>query len=120
MTRKLSALVVIFTAVAAFAADTKPDLAAKCDAYMQARVKYSATKFSGAVLVAKEGKIVYENGFGLANREYDIPNTPRTRFRLASVSKQFTATGIMILDYEGKLKVEDPVSQHVEVPEAWG
>jgi CubicO group peptidase (beta-lactamase class C family) len=119
MTRRLSALAVIITAVPAIAADTKPDLAAKCDAYMKARAKYSATKFSGAVLVGKDGKIVYENGFGLANREYDVPNTPKTRFRLASVSKQFTATGIMILEHEGKLKVEDPISKYVEVPEAW-
>ena len=51
--------------------------------------------------------------------EYNIPNTPRTRFRLASVSKQFTATGIMFLEHEGKLKVEDPISKYVDVPEAW-
>ncbi len=119
MTRRLCALAVILIAAPVFGADAKSDLAAKCDAYMQARVKYSATKFSGAVLVAKDGKTIYENGFGLANREYDIPNTPRTRFRLASVSKQFAATGIMILEHEGKLKVDDPISKYVEVPEAW-
>ena len=90
------------TAVAV-AADRDKDLAAKCDAYMQARIKYG--KFSGSVLVARDGKIVYENGFGWADAEQDVPNTPRTKFRLASVSKQFAATGIMILENEGKLKV---------------
>jgi len=45
--------------------------------------------FSGAVLVAKDGEVIYSEGFGLANREWDIPNTIDTKFRLASVSKQF-------------------------------
>jgi CubicO group peptidase (beta-lactamase class C family) len=95
-----------------------PDAAAKCDEYMQARVKYS--KFSGSVLVAKDGKSLYERGFGLADAEQDIPNTPHTKFRLASVSKQFLAVGIMILENEGKLTVDDPISKYVpSVPEAW-
>jgi CubicO group peptidase (beta-lactamase class C family) len=120
MTSRLSAIVVVLIAVPAFPAErTSEDLAAKIDVYMQARVKYSATKFSGSILVAKDGNAVYEKGFGIANREYDIPNSPQTRFRLASVSKQFTATGIMILENEGKLKVDDPISKYVEVPEAW-
>lgn len=119
MTRRLSALFVAVMSAPGLAADAPNDLAAKCDAYMQARAKYSATKFSGSVLVAKDGQIVYEHGFGLANREYDVLNTPQTRFRLASVSKQFTAAGIMMLEHEGKLKVEDPISKYVEVPTAW-
>jgi CubicO group peptidase (beta-lactamase class C family) len=94
------------------------DIASKCDEYMQARTKYS--KFSGSVLMARDGKPLYEKGFGLANAEYDIPNTPQTKFRLASVSKQFAATAIMILEHEGKLKVDDPISKYVSsVPDAW-
>src|SRR5262249_29173412 len=77
MIRRLLALAVVPVAVPTFAAEREKDLAAKCDAYMQARVRYSATRFSGSVLVAKDGKTIYEKGFGFANREYDIANTPQ-------------------------------------------
>ncbi|MDC0252507.1 beta-lactamase family protein, partial [bacterium] len=53
--------------------------------------------FSGAVLVAHEGKVIFSEGFGLANREWNIPNTADTKFRLASVSKQFCTMVIMQL-----------------------
>jgi CubicO group peptidase (beta-lactamase class C family) len=103
------------------AEEKEADLAARCDAYMQARLAYKGTKFSGVVLAAKNGQAIYSKGFGLANREHDIPNTPQMRFRLASVSKQFTATGIMILEHEGKLRLDDSIAQYVNnIPEAWG
>ncbi|MCX7699710.1 MAG: beta-lactamase family protein [Gemmataceae bacterium] len=122
MTRVVAAWLLLLTVTAVRADDLKVDeLASRCDAYMKARMAYKATKFSGAVLAAKNGQAIYAQGFGFANREYDIPNTPKTRFRLASVSKQFTATGIMILEHEGKLKLDDPISKYVaNIPEAWG
>jgi CubicO group peptidase (beta-lactamase class C family) len=69
--------------------------------------------FNGAVLVAQEGKLIYKKGFGLANREWDIPNQSDTRFRLASVSKQFTALLILQLVAENKLDLEAPISQYL-------
>src|SRR5689334_18287578 len=75
---------------------TKDDpkaIAEKCSAYMDARMQIS--RFSGCLLVARNGEILFEHGYGLANVEHNAPNTPKTKFRLASVSKQFVATGIM-------------------------
>ena len=69
--------------------------------------------FSGAVLVADEGNVIYKQAFGLANREWDIPNTVDTKFRLASVSKQFCTMVIMQLFQEGKLKLTDKITDHL-------
>src|SRR5262249_55156094 len=86
-------------------------ISAKVDEYIQARMKLG--RFSGTVLIAKDGQALYAKGYGLANIEHDVPNTVKTKFRLASVSKQFVATGLMILEHEGKLKVEDPLKKHL-------
>lgn len=67
--------------------------------------------FSGAVLVADEGEVIYRGGFGLANREWNLPNTPDTKFRLASVSKQFCSLLVMQLVQEGKVSLDDPITK---------
>lgn len=69
--------------------------------------------FSGAVLVVEGGKVIYKAGFGKANHEWEIPNSPDTRFRLASVSKQFCSMLVMQLVQEGKLKLDDKISDHL-------
>lgn len=77
-------------------------------------------KFRGAVLVAREGEPLLRAGYGLASEELRTPNTPETKFRLGSITKQFTAMAILILQEQGKLKVADPVSKHLEnTPKAW-
>src|ERR1700722_929821 len=63
--------------------------------------------FSGTVLVAKGEQILLSKGYGSANLEWNIPNTPSTKFRLGSVTKQFTAASILLLEERGKLRVED-------------
>lgn len=70
-------------------------LSAKLDRYVQTYVDLEL--FSGAVLVAKEGEIVLCKGYGMANRELDVPNAIDTKFRIASMTKQFTAMAIMQL-----------------------
>jgi D-alanyl-D-alanine carboxypeptidase len=76
--------------------------------------------FSGAVLVAKDGKPIFRKAFGLADREWDIANTPETRFRLGSITKQFTATAILQLAEQGKLSLDDPISKYYPAaPAAW-
>ncbi len=71
-----------------------------------------------AIAVVQNGKIQYGNGFGLANLEYDIPITPSTIFHIASVSKQFTAYAILLLEKEGKLSLDDDVRKFIpEVPD---
>ena len=63
--------------------------AAKIDEVMTTANKYRL--FNGSVLVAENGKVIYKKGLGLANMEWNIPNTPDTKFRLGSITKQFTA-----------------------------
>src|ERR1051326_6288532 len=54
-------------------------------------------KFNASALVGDNGKVIYKKGFGLANMEWDIPNAPDTKFRLGSITKQFTATLVLRL-----------------------
>ena len=76
-------------------------------------------QFDGTVLVAKSGIIIFKKGYGLANREWDIPNEPNTKFRIGSITKQFTAMAIMILQEQGKIHVQDLISKFVpDCPEA--
>ena len=61
--------------------------------------------FSGTVLVARDGEPILRRGYGMANLEHDVPNTPETKFRLGSLTKQFTAAAVLILQEQGKLDV---------------
>src|SRR5262245_44464225 len=65
--------------------------------------------FNGVILVAKKSRIIVSRGYGMAAFEFCIPNSPRTRFRIASVSKPITATAVMLLVDERKLAVTDPI-----------
>jgi CubicO group peptidase (beta-lactamase class C family) len=68
----------------------------------------------GAVfLVAHNGKVIYEKGFGKANIESGVAMNPQNVFQLGSITKQFTAVAIMILQEQGKLSVKDPVSKYI-------
>ena len=79
------------------------------DQYMQAQT--TVRNFSGAVLVMKQNKVLLEKGYGLADREWNIPNTPETKFRIGSVTKQFTAACILQLIEAGKLSADDKLSK---------
>jgi CubicO group peptidase (beta-lactamase class C family) len=77
-------------------------------------------QFMGSVLVAQDGKILLDQGYGFANLEWQVSNTPTTKFRLGSITKQFTAASILLLEERGKLKVEDPVKKYLtDAPAAW-
>lgn len=67
----------------------------------------------GAVLVAEDGSVIYKKAFGLANMEWDIPNQTDSRFRIYSMSKQFTAMLIMQLVEKGKIKLEESISKYL-------
>jgi CubicO group peptidase (beta-lactamase class C family) len=76
--------------------------------------------FSGSVLVAQNDTILLSKGYGLADREQNIPNTPQTIFRIEHITRQFTSMGIMILQAQGKMDVTDLACQHLsECPEGW-
>jgi len=66
-----------------------------------------------SVAVARDGKIIWEKGFGLADREKNIPATEHTQYRLASISKQLTATGLMILVECGLIKLDSPINDYL-------
>jgi CubicO group peptidase (beta-lactamase class C family) len=66
--------------------------------------------FSGAALVAEDGKVIYSKGFGLANMEWNVPNAPDTKFRIGSLTKQFTACLILQLIQAGKLGLDTRIS----------
>ena len=69
--------------------------------------------FTGAVLVAEGSNVIYKEAFGMANQEWDIPNTTDTKFRLASVSKQFCAMVVMQLVQEGKVGLDDTICDYL-------
>jgi CubicO group peptidase (beta-lactamase class C family) len=77
-------------------------------------------RFGGTVLIVQGDRILLSEGFGSADIENNIPNTPRTRFRLGSVTKQFTAMAVLMLQSRGELSVEAPVCGYVyDCPEHW-
>ena len=95
------------------------DVRTRADEYFTHLAKLQ--RFSGTVLLAKDGQILLSKGYGMANHEWDIPNAPQTKFRLGSITKQFTAMAIMQLEERGLLKVDDPVTKYVpDYPKATG
>jgi CubicO group peptidase (beta-lactamase class C family) len=94
------------------------ELNTRVDEYLNALVKQD--RFSGAVLLARDGKVLLSKGYGMANFEDETPNTPQTKFRLGSITKQFTAMATLILQERGKLSVQDSVCKYVEnCPQSW-
>jgi CubicO group peptidase (beta-lactamase class C family) len=87
------------------------DHAAKIQELLTVAQKYR--QFNGTVLVAENGKVVYKGAYGAANMEWNIPNTADTRFRLGSITKQFTATVIMQLVEQGKIKLDAKLSDYL-------
>jgi CubicO group peptidase (beta-lactamase class C family) len=76
--------------------------------------------FSGSVLVARDEKVLFDRAYGMANWDLKVPNKSTTKFRLGSVTKQFTAAAILRLEEQGKLKIEDKVSSVIaEAPASW-
>jgi CubicO group peptidase (beta-lactamase class C family) len=91
------------------------DIAKKLDIYL---TRITPFGFSGALLVAKDGKIILNKGYGMAIRSENVPNTSETVFSTGSITKQFTAAGIMKLEMMGKLNTEDPIIKYFDdVPE---
>lgn len=74
---------------------------------------HDARLFNGSILVAHGDNVVYKNGFGNAHHDFDIPNSPDTRFRIGSITKQFTAAIILQLAEEGKLDLQGNVTDYV-------
>lgn len=95
-----------------------------CSGYVQAQTAaesidkymhycYEHDLFNGSVLVAESGTVIYQKGFGLADMEWKVRNAPDTKFRLGSITKQFTSMLIMQLVEQGKLDVQDTLTTHL-------
>lgn len=108
----LFAFVLLLAATVAARAD-------KVDDYVKAEMqKQHIPGLSLAVI--KDGKIIKVEGYGLANVELSVPARPETVYKIGSVSKQFIASGIMILIQEGKVSLDDKISKFLEgTPDAW-
>jgi CubicO group peptidase (beta-lactamase class C family) len=97
------------------------------DAATKARLEQIASSytennaFMGTVLVVEGDRVVLDKGYGMASLEWQVPNTTDAKFRLGSLTKQFTATLILLLQQDGKLSVNDSVSKYLtDAPGAWG
>ena len=112
---RLSKCLVLLAASAATASPARPvdppsALAAvkSCIAARAARDEYS-----GTILIAEKGKIIWQSGFGFADADRQVPITPSTRFNIASTGKMFTAVAIGQLAEAGRLSFDDPIGLHL-------
>jgi len=87
------------------------DKKARLSGIMQAYHNYNM--FDGAVLVAENGKIIYQDAFGLANREWNIPNNTDTKFMIGSVSKPLTAVLMLIQVQKGLINLDNPIEDYL-------
>jgi len=102
---------------ASAASQTSPDLT-RMEEVVQSYL--SEKKFMGCVLVVRGKNVLLNKGYGFANLEWDTPNSPSAKFRLGSITKQFTASSILLLVERGKLKVDDAVKKYMpDAPATW-
>ncbi|TJY35956.1 serine hydrolase domain-containing protein [Pontimicrobium aquaticum] len=100
---------IAFSTLSAFSQNTDKKLFNKIDSYLEASV---TNGFSGVVLVAKKGAVILSKGYGWADRENKIPNSPATVFNIGSITKQFTASAVLKLVEQGKIKTSDKISSY--------
>src|SRR6476659_10885701 len=85
-----------------------------------ARFYVDAHQFMGTVLVARGDDVIFSKAYGSANLEWNTPNTIDAKFRIGSITKQFTAAAILLLEERGKLKLDDPIKTYYpDAPAAW-
>ncbi|MDN3656841.1 serine hydrolase domain-containing protein [Ferruginibacter paludis] len=110
--KSITLLLFSFSATATIAAQSIPDsVVKKIDSLF---TKWNTTGSPGCTIgIVRNDSLIYAKGYGQANLEYDIANTPETIFHMASISKQFTATAILLLAKQGKLSLEDDVRKYL-------
>lgn len=110
--KKSIKLILLFAIIHLFASTIfAQDKAKKIEQLLSKYNEYGL--FNGSALVAENGKIILKKGYGFANMEWNIPNKTNTKFRLGSISKQFTAFLIVKLAEDGKLKLDAPVTTYL-------
>ena len=114
----LSAVMPTAVMTATVAPTTTNPILPQVDAMLNQLVE--ANQFSGSVLIAQAGQVLVSKGYGLADQAQNLPNTPQTKFRLGSLTKQFTAVAILMLQAQGALDVQDPICNYLpDCPPAW-
>ena len=119
--RRLPAAVVVVAFLALTSAATLAQVAPSPDAFDAVVRPFAADgRFMGTVLVARGDNVIFNKAYGSANLEWNIPNDTSTKFRIGSVTKQFTAAVILLLEQDGKLSIPDLLSRHVDnIPASW-
>jgi len=113
--RPVNKLIPVFILIAhSLLAQTSENIAKKIDSAFSI---YNSKTAGVAVAVVKDGQVVFKKGYGMANLEYDISNAPKTIFHIASVSKQFTAFAVYLLEKQGKISFDDDIRKYIpELP----
>jgi CubicO group peptidase (beta-lactamase class C family) len=108
--QKALAVIAFAHALACTAGATQePNIAAVKARLEEVANSYTAgNAFMGSVLVASGKEVLLDRGYGMADLEWAFPNTPAMKFRLGSLTKQFTAALVLLLQQDGKLRIEDP------------
>ena len=119
LSKMLTFFVLIFLLISSFGDIQAKELEKELDDYLNAC--HEIWKFHGAVLVAQNGEVIFKKGYGMANIELGVPNSPEMKFQIGSITKQFTATAIMQLQEKGLLNLDDPITKHLpEYPQETG
>src|SRR6266550_6493784 len=100
------------TVQAQIASSTDPALARRVDSIAN-QVLQSTSVPSASVAVVKNGRLAYAKAYGAARLDPRVPASPFMRYAIGSISKQFTAVAILLLQQDGKLKLDDPVSKFI-------
>src|SRR5678810_1075509 len=118
MKRKIG-LAMFLAVVTAFSAYAQDAVTTKVDEFIKSEMENQ--KVPGVSLaVVKDGKPLIVKGYGFANLEHQVPVKPETIFQSGSVGKQFTATAVMMLVEEGKLSLDDKITNYFpDGPESW-
>src|SRR3982074_3671066 len=98
---------------------SRPAHADRVDNYLKTEMKQR--QIPGlALTIIQNGKTTKTSAYGLANVELNVPVKPETVFEIGSITKQFTAAGILLLAQEGKLSINDKLNQHLtNAPDLW-
>jgi CubicO group peptidase (beta-lactamase class C family) len=123
MKRRFASLAALVLCAATVCAEEKGaaklDLAAQMNEILSAYAKDN--DFMGSVLVSDGDTVLLDQGYGLASLQWKIPDAPDVKFRIASLTKQFTAALVLQLQQEGKLRIDDPVAKYLPTaPTGWG
>ena len=109
--RKFLLFLFLFNFIFIQESNCQETFATRIDEFMQAKTRLN--NFNGAILLARNDSILIEKAYGLADREWNVATTSDTKFRIASITKQFTAVCILQLEEHGKIKLTDTLGKFI-------